>query len=65
MDKRRIVNAALAGALLLGSAGLAACDNEDQQDAEEIGNEIQKEAEDAVNDAEKEIDQLDKDGKDD
>ena len=65
MDRRRIVNAALAGTLLLGSAGLAACDNEDQKDVEEVGNDVQEGAEDAVNDAEKEIDQQDKDGKDD
>lgn len=65
MRRRRIVHAALAGALLLGSTGLAACDNEDQRDAEEAGNEVEKGAEDIVNDAEKELDQLDKDGKDD
>ncbi len=62
MRKQRIVNAVLAGALLFGAA---ACDPEDQRDAEEVGNEIEKGAEEAVNDAEKELDQLDKDGKDD
>lgn len=65
MDRRRVVNVALAGALALAPLGLSACDNEDQRDAEEIGNEIEKGAEDAVNDAEKEIDKLDNDGQDD
>ena len=64
MNKRRIANAAVAGALLLGSAGLAACDNEDQKDVEEGVNDVEKGAEDVVNDAEKELDKLDTDGKD-
>lgn len=54
MQRSRFVNAALAGALLLGSTGLAACDREDEQDAEEI-----------IDDADKELDKLDTDGKDD
>ena len=54
MEKRRLVSAALAGSVLFGSAGLAACDREDQQDVEET-----------VEDADKELDKLDTDGKDD
>ena len=54
MRRHRLVHAALAGTLLLGAGGLAACDNEDQRDIEEIGDE-----------ADKEIDKLDEDGKDD
>ena len=65
VERRKLVNVALVGALLFGPAALPACDNEDQKDAEEIGNDIEKGAEDAVNDAEKEIDEADKDGKDD
>jgi hypothetical protein len=50
----KILKGALAATLLLGSAGLVACDNEDQKDAEEVGDEVDKQ-----------VDELDNDGKDD
>lgn len=54
MPKYLLVRAAMVGALLLGAGGVAACDNEDQRDIQEIGEE-----------ADKELDKLDNDGKDD
>ena len=65
MDKRKVLNAALAGALVLGPVGLPACDSEDQRDAEEVGNEFEKNVEDLGEEAEEELDKLDSDGKDD
>ena len=54
MRRDRMASAAMAATLLLGGGSLAACDNEDQKDVQEVGDE-----------AEKDLDNLDKDGKDD
>ena len=54
MRSKRFASAALAASLLLGAGSLAACDKEDEKDANEV-----------VNDADKELDKLDSDGKDD
>ena len=51
---RKLARLACAGMLLFGVAGLAACDNEDQRDVQEVGEE-----------ADKQLDKLDNDGKDD
>ena len=52
--REKLARIGLAGLLLFPAAGLAACDREDQRDAEEVGKDV-----------EKEVDQLDSDGKDD
>ena len=65
MDRRKLLNVALAGALVLGPAALPACDQEDQKDAEEIGNEIEKGVEDAGKEVDEQVDKADNDGKDD
>ena len=51
--------------LLAPAAGAVACDNEDINDAEQVGRDVREGAEDLGKEVESQIDQFDKDGKDD
>lgn len=53
-QRQQLIRIALAGASIVGSTSVVACDREDRKDVEE-----------GVEDADRQIDKLDDDGKDD
>lgn len=65
MKRHKLTRAAVAALIVLGSLGLAACDEEDEDDLQEGVRDTQEQVEEGARDAENAVDNADTDGKDD
>lgn len=63
--KEKVARFALAALLLSPTTMALGCDQEDVNDAEQVGRDVREGAEDVGKEVESQIDKFDKDGKDD